>query len=354
MDSGVANQDGGVNTGGFDPSAVVQALATASCGFEARCQPAVTAFGLDTASCESNYVLTNRDSFVQHGSAIVAGRVSFSQAQFDACIAEFSNVDCDLGLTLGGPCSRYLTGTQAQGAGCQLGAECADGLACVPVGGGSACGVCQQRAAVGGDCSVVACERGLRCFGLNDGRSLCLAANGVGQPCGDVQNGLCAGELWCDNITNPAQAVCARPPGQDQACDPQFTTAGNCNLLANLNCVNGTCQPITWVAAGAVCDGATNLCRIDTFCAVATPGDPTGLCTALPTTSETCTTELGCAGDDFCDPATTICTPRTQNGGTCAEVQNGMATQTSLCEVGSFCSAATLSCEGSSPWMQCN
>ena len=347
--------DGGVVGGdGFDPDTVVQALASASCAFERRCRPAFAAFGIDPSTCESDFVLSNRDTFVQHEAAIAAGRISFSQVEFDACTAEFRNADCDLGVTVGGACARYFTGVQPLNGGCRLAAECGDGLTCVPVSNDSECGACQQRQGVGGDCSITGCAVGLACFQLNDGRNLCLAANDVGAPCGDIQSGLCAGELWCDNVTNPTQSVCNRLPSEGQTCDPQFTTAGDCNILANLTCVNGTCAQINWNPAGSVCDNGTNSCRIDTVCEADMPGATTGVCTALPTTGAMCQTELGCAGDDFCDPANVTCTAPTPAGGMCGELVNGAPTQTSICALGSLCSPTTLNCETTVPWSQCN
>jgi hypothetical protein len=122
-----------------------------------------------------------------------AGRVSFSQANFDACMQTVRGLSCaDLG-NVAAFCDNVFTPKVAAGQACYSNIECIDGTCDFP--GGASAGTCKAKPApvgMGGACTENAgCNAGLYCNG-----GTCAALKADGEACGNKDEclaGACVG-----------------------------------------------------------------------------------------------------------------------------------------------------------------
>ena len=313
-DAGMANPDAGVvgmDAGGggntFTPATHANQIAGAVCGFTQRCEPARLLFGAQTqAQCATEQETNFASQFAAIGDAITAGRISFTQSEFDTCMMALANADCDVGVAPGA-CD-FFSGTRGQGQGCQLTGECGAGLFCAAQGV-AICGACEPRAAMGTSCANAPCGDGAGCVEVGQpGNFLCVPVTAnVNDPCGTLPTGLCRGELQC--IADPfGSLTCQRPAQTGQQCSTQGQTPPNCSILQNNGCISGTCQVLSWNTPGAVC-GGSNACDITGTC------DTTNsTCVARPPAGAPCVNN-SCAPGAYCD--NNQCRAEITNGNAC-------------------------------------
>ena len=235
------------------------------------------------------------------------------------CTSKVCDTDNDCGYKNGdGPCTAGPTGNGA--VVCRSGV-CDPDLKCGYANGDGPCTV-----ANGG----TVCRSGV-CS--NDG--LCIAAG----TCNVDAD--CTGGKWCDESTHTCTAKL--PNGQPVPSNPPHTSPtlnGMCNAGAGtLVCVSGVCDttdnecgyknsdgPCTvgnegTVCRSAVCDGKDDLCGYangDGPCTVANGGTVcrSGTCSisGVCEPSGGCSVDADCAGGNWCDESTHVCTAKLANG----------------------------------------
>ncbi|MEQ9495340.1 MAG: hypothetical protein RIT81_00745 [Deltaproteobacteria bacterium] len=292
-DAGLARDGGPARDGGvfvsdpFDPVAASDTLSRAACAYRTRCEPAFHAFlGHSEQDCVDEALVYNEAVFALYDQIVRAGRLHFDQAAFDACIASYATVDC---VDVSPPsCFETFTGTTAVGEPCAYAQECAGGAWCSAEFG--TCGQCERPAGEGESCRASLCDDGLLCV-RSGNNSVCVSVDAaVGEPCGTVGTGLCAGRLQC--VGTGAERSCARPADVGDACDPTVATAPDCHYRGNVTCAGGVCAPTVWGGEGASC-AAPNRCDGTAVCNTATMS-----CDAPPGFGEPCTDV--CAPGFFC------------------------------------------------------
>ncbi len=325
-DSGPATMfDGGVLTGDtFNAQQRAAEYAAALCNHRETCQPVFTTYiPQNRAQCESENTAAILSGWAAYQPLIAAGRMAFSQAGFNACVASLNaaRMDCAVGID---PlaCDNIFTGNRPAGAPCSASPECGAGLWC-PLTALGGCGTCTPVALSGEDCSANICESGTECLELNDGSQLCIPNTaGLNQPCGQLATGLCRGHLQC---VGPEMGpfACARPAAPNAACSTDGTAPG-CDIYANSACgANNTCVPLTIGAPGTMCDpqgGGTVLCNANSRCDTAT-----SQCVALPVAGGMCNANVSCASGFICQPNA----PGSAQGTCNAELATGAMCQAS-------------------------
>ena len=299
--------DSGVPPAAFDPATRANTFGTAICDFFTRCEPARLAFAGQTAQqCAADQATELTADFSAFAAAITAGRVSFDEMQYTACIAALGNVDCDLGVDAD-ECN-FLVGVRGAGDACQLSAECAPGLYC-SADGVAVCGMCQPEATLGNSCANDPCVDGAACAQTGAGTLVCVNGQAdEGNQCGTVATGFCRGNLQCvEDLFG--FATCERPAGPGGQCATDGQNVADCNILVNQACIAGICQAVNWVGPGTSCAG-TNACDINGLC------EPTSqVCLARPTANQACGANGICADGHFCDGQ--LCRAQFGQGVTC-------------------------------------
>jgi hypothetical protein len=293
----------------FDAVSRADQIAAANCGYAARCDTFLFQYEqTDLNGCIAEQTLEYRVGFDIYEAAIAAGNLAFSEMDFDACITNLANADCELGL---GPndCS-FLTGQRTQGQSCNYNAECSPDQYC-SANGVAVCGMCSPRIALQQDCSNDPCVSGSVCAQTNTGASVCVPeyAN-ENAACGDINSGFCRGRLQCRDPQALNAPVCVRPAGAGQACSSNSNTTPDCNFGDNQICLNAVCTSITWVGPGGNCTGASG-CNIQGICDQASM-----VCLARPTNNQLCIQNT-CAQGHYCDG--TICRSQLQTGASCTD-----------------------------------
>jgi hypothetical protein len=135
----------------------------------------------------------------------------------------------------------------------------------------------------------------------------------------------CRSAIACIPTTMCCPSTCASGP------TPRLKSVGEACVFAQMDCVPsaychtvevnsmqvGTCTPR--IADGQPCDTTFLFsCQTGRFCFSPT-GDLAGTCVKFPAEGEACDPRglPLCPGVDFCDPATSRCTPRIPVGGAC-------------------------------------
>ncbi|MEE2902114.1 MAG: hypothetical protein VYC39_07270 [Myxococcota bacterium] len=308
--------DGGVPaTDPFDPATVASQYASAICSFRTRCEPALhDFFSSNEMECVTELGTSLRSQYEAFAQIIAANRLGFSQTGLNNCIQALSTADCASGPAPQA-CSSVFTGSQGAGQPCSLQSECTSDTFCAVQSLGE-CATCQPRAQAGQDCSGALCVAGTDCLQLQDGRNLCIPDTaGEGQPCGQINTGLCRGRLQC---IGDMAATCQRPVARGGMC-PTPDAMGNistptCNIYQNDTCVGNQCVAVTWGGAGTTCgDPATaDNCNATAYCS--SQMGP-GTCTGLPGMGAACY-QGRCAEGNYCAGAS--CAPEKTAGVACA------------------------------------
>lgn len=284
------------------PADKTEKYARAFCDAFNACAPVLVKIGFgDAAACVTR---------VKSKAALdlKAAGVSVTEAQIDACLAKIASIDCS--SPTGIPECQFK-GTLADGAACDLDAQCLSGSCFKPfVADGGApqradCGTCKARAAAGADCSAAACADGHQCLPAGGNTFACVKQGAVNEACSAAAP--CGGNLACVGGT------CKKPLALNAACRnaageiPCATARGEyCKALPNQN---GTCSAVSYATP-------PNLCGIDvaalniTQCTNSTCSSqiPAGTCTAYLASG------ADCSGGGTCAP------PLECRAGKCAEV----------------------------------
>ncbi|MBI4819468.1 MAG: hypothetical protein HY791_24565 [Deltaproteobacteria bacterium] len=341
-DAGVAPDGGFPTTDPFVASTIVSQLGQALCDRQARCDLWIAASGANPATCQADYITRQAATFNAMKQAIDGNRIGFRQSQFSACLSQLASADCDTGTLPGGPCDQWTYGTGLEGAGCTFTDECATGLYCAPSGSGF-CGTCQPRLPAGQRCEQAACLENLQCFRVGDGQGgaqeLCLPVAQENGTCGDVNTGLCSGNLQCVGAAAPY--TCRRPvTTAGQACDPMLANP-SCSIERNLVCgTNNTCTQINWNPAGGSCasNSPVDYCRDGLAC---TGVQNQETCVAPPAVGASCPDGF-CAEGAYCD-ASSVCQSLKGAGQACTGLE---------CQPGLICDPSSRVC-GTLNWTRC-
>jgi hypothetical protein len=226
-------------------------------------------------------------------------------------------------------CGAVFAGNRALGEGCGSANECADGdnTACY-IEGDSGCGTCESLPLDGQSCINLECAAGLVCTFATE---TCTPAPGEGDSCADAPCGddlLCNDSDLCEVKVTPTQgATCP-----DRGCDP-FATGLACRATSN------TCEPITAVQPGDVCDVGFEVGR---YCinqstvnrCVDEDDDGVGVCTPRAAVGEPCVV-TDCVDDAVCDPTSRECVAAPVAGAACVDGE---------CAAEAYCDVATDEC----------
>jgi hypothetical protein len=268
----------------------------------------------------------------------------------EACAAALDASSCE--LPYGPPAVCNFHGSLPGGAPCNEGLQCQSGLC-----GGTAlfgaggqlgpwtCGTCEPFAAIGKACSPGGCSADAICLAKGK-TSVCVAITqgDVGATC-DALAAQCKTGLYCSAQTGR----CAKPAGAGEPCGegsdpggcaaplgcagtPETCRSGSvgAQCISDPDCASGlgcgpsgTCNPVSWVAAGQVCDGYNTRCLVGvcqncgpmaenceiyslgTCPTVAPDGQPCGLTPSTCDTVAECFSPTGPAGESG---AAGICT----------------------------------------------
>jgi hypothetical protein len=216
----------------------------------------------DKASCLSANIL----DFGQVMADVAAGKATYDGAAAATCLAAVrkdQTIACTVSAEashLSDPsCSAIFTGTVADGGSCTSGQQCASG-----------------------SCDVSACTGAATC---------------------------CAGT--CDaTVANPV------PLGGDCTAPAARCAAGTfCRGVDTANGKAGTCGAVT-PEGGACATGEA--CASGLLCVPAGPNTLDAVCGTAPAEGQSCNGGVPCdAHADYCDPVTSLCTPRIAVGGAC-------------------------------------
>lgn len=242
-------------------------------------------------------------------------------AGLTVCANKIKDVGCNFDSDDIPECD-FDTGTLADGAACSSGSQCKSGSCkkTVTETSSSACGVCEARVAVGGDCSAEgsSCVSDARCDATTK-KCVAIVRNGVGGSCDSTKGEQCQSGLVCDFTTkickergavgaacsgtspcqsglqcSPTTRTCVTPvlANEGQACGG--TSGASC--AAGLRCDFATqkCVKITWVAPGGDCSAAGSMCEHGSC------NSTTKKCPALLADGQACTTDRSTGVcDDF-------------------------------------------------------
>lgn len=291
--------DGGVLTGDpFDASARATELAAAVCAHREHCEPVyVTYLPQARAQCDAAVAAESLFAWNALVPLLSAGRVVFSRAAFDRCVASYAQAQTDCAL---GPdplaCEGLFRGNRPVGAACSASPECATGAWCHTPSAG-ACGTCAAVANSGDDCATNVCGAGLKCITINQqGTMRCSPTTAaLGAPCGTLPTGLCRGHLQC-NGPQAGPFACQRPAARGQACDTTGVMA-DCDILAQDVCIGGLCGALAIVGPPSACGTVhpSNLCNADARC-----NTGTSQCVALAAVGSACNATVACAKGLYC------------------------------------------------------
>jgi hypothetical protein len=266
-----------IRTANLDATA--SRVAAALCGFHERCFETYVRDVMPTpAKCVERYAAAFR--------ATHFGDAVFSETDVDAMVACESSLGCE--ALYGGKwqteCrSPRPTNGRKTAEPCVSDLSCAS-EACVTSTVGS-CGRCAERivASVGEPCGdgAARCGTGLTC--LSSKR--CVAVRHLGETC-DTAQSLCGNGLTCRS------GQCGKLPTAGEACDAR----AGCDPYRLAGCnTSGTCEAVTYLAAGAPCEpGALSTCGKGEVCATSTDGGTGGACTPRRTTGQSCRRSQEC------------------------------------------------------------
>jgi hypothetical protein len=166
-----------------------------------------------------------------------AGRVTFNQAQFDACMQTVNGLSCADLATAGATCEDIFTPKVAAGLLCFSDIECIDGTCDFP--SGAASGTCKAKptpAGVGGACTENdGCESGLYCNGAT-----CAALKADGEMCGNDKE--CSAGTCVGGSPGKCAKICEGGGPGPGSIDKTLETLGASLAIAECNKVLECCS----------------------------------------------------------------------------------------------------------------
>jgi hypothetical protein len=294
---GAGEADGGgndsVDASGLSAQQACSDWATSVCGTYQACLPFYLRLAYaDASSCISRTTLFCVAAFGLSGS-------DASPALVEAC-ARSRLLSCVNYLSNNFPAAcTSIHGSVASGDPCVYDWQCAGTNAYCDLGQ-SGCGVCAQRSAAGGRCTLDNdCQDNLRCTNFG----LCATPVGQGAACDAVQN--CQGGLVCSN------GMCAPQPSEGSPCSTAAGSTEDCDAYFGL--AQGLYRDGSHCTQGQVAD-AGGTCGATTFCAYAATCDTAGATAGMGTCPALAGDGTPCAGPHApsCQPPA-VCGP----GGTC-------------------------------------
>lgn len=270
--AGGAGAAGTAGSGG-SASGDCNSVATALCNKLNQCSP----LGLqltygDVTTCVSRAATSCKDGTTAPGASV-------SPAQFAACAAAFSSLDCSQwvhGVTMPSAC--IIPGSLADGKPCGSADQCKSGFCSVSTG---ICGACAEPVGAGQKCtSNAGCTSGL----------VCNSSGQCAQPV--AAGGSCTTLADCDTGLVCASSKCVQPLAAGKAC-----TGGDCDHLAGAFCnpSSKVCETIQAADAGKPCglvSGAFVLCSAGGHCTIPT-GQTQGTCLAHAADGASCDIQNG-------------------------------------------------------------
>ncbi len=257
-------------------------------------------------------------------------------AGLTVCANKIKTAGCDLDSDDIPECD-FDTGTLADGAACASGNQCKSGSCKKTISetSSSACGVCEARIAVGGDCSTAGsnCVSDARCD-VTTKKCVAIVRNGVGGSCDSAKGEQCQSGLYCDFTTKvckergAAGATCSSslPCQTGLQCSPttrtcvtpvlatEGQTCGTNGVLcaSGLRCDGATmkCAKLVWVAPNGDCSAPGSMCEHGSC------NSTTKKCPALIADGQACTSDRSTGVcDDFAScidgkcqlPGQTVC-----------------------------------------------
>jgi hypothetical protein len=223
---------GGSGGGGLTADQACTSLATAICNKTSSCFPfAFKVNYADLASC----IVRAKQSCVP---ALAAPGTGATAAKIDDCAKGFTAQSCADDRIGARPAACAFSGTLAAGIACGSSAQCATGYCKLTT---PSCGVCSNRVAATGACSVDPdCVDGHSCVA-----GACVALKAVGAVCNPNQP--CFPGLYCK------AGVCAvAPTSLNAACDG--TNVDSCDFYAGVYCNDSSvCGQVQTTSAGSMC-----------------------------------------------------------------------------------------------------
>ena len=297
--------------------AACTALAQAECARRDACSNGflVTRTYGDRATCVARLTDTCVTSLAAAGTAQTPTRVQ-------ACAAAYPAIACVdyLNGNLPGDCASQ-SGSLAAGAACRYNSQCQSAWCAVQTG--AACGVCGSQPMAGASCNgtgaTVGCGgRGLTCVGESDGAAgTCAALVAMGATCDAAHP--CGAGLSCRPVATTAMNRTCEPAGATVGAACGGAMNAGCDNAVGLACntMSRTCQPITFVAAGAACgvlpDGGFAVCTNGGDCLGYTLTTLRGTCRAAAAVGAACDRAAG----PYCATPASCVTTGAGTAGTC-------------------------------------
>lgn len=276
------------------------AYALARCSRYQACLPARFAgYYSGQADCVRDSELTAAASFTLPGSTVTPKGLTQCAADraAQAC-ADFSEQR---------PASCLTAGTLANGAACNVDAQCSSTFCYVESESIDPCGVCAPRVGLGAACKRDGCAPGLSCVDAGGkGVVTCEALLKEGAACDN--NTECAADLRC------LDGSCARMPAVGEPCEALVLCRdgeGDQCVTTTSSSSDNTCLKATFGAPGQACDYATaRNCLGASVCLTAT-----SLCSPIAKLGEACSdTTTPCEHPYVCSgaqcalpPPVTVC-----------------------------------------------
>ena len=256
-------------TPGANAQAFEVRLATAECAWQQRCGPeSFLGYYADVADCVAHASKT-------YAGSVHASSTAITDAQVTSCTAAWSSQSCT-NYVQSAVCD--FKGTVENGAACSYAAQCKSGSCFAATA--AACGVCQDHAALGGDCSVAYCDARTTFCGST---KKCEALPKEGESC--AVSFRCDGTLQCD----PFSMKCANAKPAPLGGDCSDATGVSCD--DTLDCIDDKCVAQTTAALGAACGvddaGRTTNC-LQSQCTGTDDNGANGKCTAWPAIGGAC------------------------------------------------------------------
>lgn len=296
-DTGGTDTAGGTDTGGTDTAVANPCpdVAAAQCAAFERCAPLFVDLSFDNLSaCEDAVEL-----LCEAGGG--ADGADLSDVDGEACGTALGAVSCVDFLSGDLPEACRPKGTRVDTEGCAEDVQCSSGWCATP--DDSDCGICEQRVAENGSCVNGECGGGLFC----DANDTCVPFADEGEACDAVD---CLPTLSCVGVTNP---TCQGFAELGESCDSDAETAPECNFLAGLVCMSGTCAEAGIAGEGEDCglvvinqEAVFVLCGGGADCDIP-ENELSGTCTGTVALGEACTVDgEPCAAPGECEGGTCV------------------------------------------------
>jgi hypothetical protein len=285
--AGGASSSGGASSGGtssggttstlpaaFD--AAIQAYSQAHCAMYAACTPGWLSLSYGTTDeCTNRMVLNHR------WLAQLPGR-GWDATSYIACASVIGSINCTDYTNGDYPAACVVNGTLANGAACNVDAQCAS-MTCSATG--TSCGICVAAPLEGGDCIAGSCGPSLTCSD-ND---TCERPRNLGEDC--TGNMPCKGNMDC------YQSKCVLPQTvSGAACDTDVNLF--CDGSSRYTCYTSTSTCVfvnKYADPGSSC-GVNSSTSIATLCARGACNSST-TCVARAADHASCDTSL----DKYCE-----------------------------------------------------